>query len=322
METESRRPATHEPRRPACYLPQIIPRAPVADLICDTNVFYNIASGVVDPGTLRGAGHRLLLTPVSVLELVSHVTPQNFGTRRQAAAAALNHHDEILEDPESLLAECWGVATEPPGIDWLDGLRALSAAGRFEDLQGGVPDFGAGVIRRLDVPAARAWRGGHYDDFERLVTEAIDEHVPGYGRARARGRMRQATNDQVRAVEAHYARPGAILAVLLATRERAALAAVEPVQAPTAQEVELAVERLLGYALIYTRYFINVASTRYAPQPNDFGDLECFLYLRESRVVATSEARWLEIAREVELGEIAVDPAAAPAAADDPPPAG
>src|SRR5687768_17414787 len=83
--------AATRPAFGAAGLPYTPGGGAVPDLICDTNVFYNIAADRVDVRGLRAAGHRLLLTPVSVLELISHVTVENFADRRAAARAALDH---------------------------------------------------------------------------------------------------------------------------------------------------------------------------------------------------------------------------------------
>lgn len=281
----------------------------MADLICDTNVFYGIDAGRVSVPRLRAAGHRLLLTPVSVLELISHVTPQNFADRQGAAAAALGNADDLLDDPEMLLGEVWRIPSEPVGIDWRDGLRALSQAGSVEDLGGGVEDAPAGVVRRVDVPLARAWRGGHYDDFEQQMIAAVEDYVPGYAEARANGGFLHATAAQRAAVEAVFTWAEARAFTLAATRLRAMLGAAEPVGAATDEETAQALALLSPYLEVYHRYFLDVVTTQYAPQPNDFGDLECFVYLSNERVVATSERRWLQVAQAAGLAARVLDPA-------------
>jgi hypothetical protein len=35
----------------------------------------------------------------------------------------------------------------------------------------------------------------------------------------------------------------------------------------------------------------------FAPDPNDLGDLECFIYLQGTTQVVTSERRWIELAK-------------------------
>ncbi len=78
------------------------------DRVCDTNVCYDLATGRLDPARLKANGARLLLSPFSILEIISNLSPMNFDVRKAAAIAGLRHFDELLPDPESYLAEVWG----------------------------------------------------------------------------------------------------------------------------------------------------------------------------------------------------------------------
>lgn len=279
----------------------------MADLICDTNVYYNIAEQRIDVPALKGQGHRLLLTPVTVLELVSHLTEENFEQRQSAARAALEHADETTLDPECLLAEIWNIPTEPAMTNWSEGLRPLAHARNYSTIAEGVPDYEARVLRRTNVQMVRQWRTAHYDDFARLVIAAIDDFVPGYAASRERGRMRQANRPQREQIEARFSEPEAVSEILRATRERAVLGASGLVAPATNDEISAAFDRLYPYCSIYLRYLYRVATT-YAPQPNDFGDLESFIYLSEGRSVATSDDRWIALAVEVGLADRVINP--------------
>jgi len=178
-----------------------------------------------------------------------------------------------------------------------------------EDLDVGVEDAPAGVVRRVDVPLARAWRGGHYDDFEQQMIAAVEDYVPGYAEARANRGFLHATAAQREAAEAVFTREEARAFTLAATRLRAMLGAVEPVVAATDEETAEALTLLSPYLEVYHRYFMDVVTTQYAPQPNDFGDLECFVYLSNERLVATTERRWLQLAQPAGLAAQVLDPA-------------
>jgi len=54
------------------------------------------------------------------------------------------------------------------------------------------------------------------------------------------------------------------------------------------------------YAKAYREYLFKVA-TKFAPRPNDWGDLECFVYLQEGRKLFTSDQRWQDIATDAGL---------------------
>jgi hypothetical protein len=268
--------------------------------VCDTNIFYNLAYGNLDASKLK-AGARIAITPVSILELVSHVTDANLAVRKQAADAALQVVDDVLPDPEEYLATLWQVPHTPDNVPWMDALVALRDAPTVAALSGGIADFQARVVRTVRVPVAHQWRSFHYQDFADKVIDAVDQHVPGYAAARKAGKMKQPKKPEALKIKKEVNSPGALLQVLLATRDRAWLVAgTTPPQAPTQQEIEAAVASLIPYVCVYAKYFEKVA-TEYAPEPNDWGDLECFIYLQDDREIVTAEDRWNVIAKELGL---------------------
>ena len=268
--------------------------------VCDTNVFYYLAYGKLDAAKLK-AGARVAITPVSILELVSHVTDENLSVRKQAADAALRVVDDVLPDPEEYLATLWKVPHTSDNVPWMDALVALRDAATVASLSGGIADFQARVVRTVKVPVAHQWRSFHYQDFADKVIDAVDQHVPGYAAARRAGKMKQPKKPEALKIKQQVNSPGALLQVLLATRDRAWLVAgTPPPQAPSQKEIEDAVAALIPYVCVYAKYFEKVA-TEYAPEPNDWGDLECFIYLQDDREIVTAEDRWNVIAKELGL---------------------
>jgi predicted nucleic acid-binding protein len=73
------------------------------DFIADTNVWYDIAAGRRNAEKLKAGGHRLLATPVSLLEIVSLID-NDFKQRRAAAHAVVEHADLVSVDSESHIA--------------------------------------------------------------------------------------------------------------------------------------------------------------------------------------------------------------------------
>jgi hypothetical protein len=55
---------------------------------------------------------------------------------------------------------------------------------------------------------------------------------------------------------------------------------------------------LAPYLDAYIEY-IHGCATSFAPQANDFGDSECFVYLQDENKLVTREKRWTTIARQV-----------------------
>jgi hypothetical protein len=90
----------------------------------------------------------------------------------------------------------------------------------------------------------------------------------------------------------------------LATYDRVRLAFPE-LLAPSKELLVEAENSLASYIDAYSEYVIRCA-TEMAPQPNDFGDCESFIYLQSGTSLVTSDDRWIRIAREVCPSQIVV----------------
>jgi hypothetical protein len=73
------------------------------NLILDTNVFYNLGSGSLTLGTIRGPNDTLFYSPLSVLELAGKWSSRSFPERKAAAEAILTSGATELPDPDTFL---------------------------------------------------------------------------------------------------------------------------------------------------------------------------------------------------------------------------
>ncbi len=278
--------------------------------ICDTNVFYDLSSGRITAAAIKRDGARVLASPVAILEIISHLTPENFQVRQGAAAAILDHADGFLPDPETYLADVWGVAALEPPFPWEEALRALRGARRIDDLTEGVPDFQQRVVRRVDFALAQRWRDGHYEDFVRQMEAFVGSLVPGYVEQRAVGRLARLNREERAPLAAGIRSQQALFKVLEATKARAYLVAeMRNPPRPTLNETERVLPFLICYITVYAKYAEKLATQQFAADINDWGDLESFVFLRDGRQVVTSERRWLRLAEELELGDLVATPA-------------
>lgn len=92
------------------------------NLICDTNVWYDIGAGRRDPARLKKAGHRLLATPTSFCEIASGIDGRTLPERQSAALAVVQHGDAIAEDSETHLLRQLGTQTTAT-VDWIQGFK-------------------------------------------------------------------------------------------------------------------------------------------------------------------------------------------------------
>jgi hypothetical protein len=264
-------------------------------LISDTNVWYDIAAGRRDPAALKRGENQLVAIPVSFLEIASKIETRTWEERRGAAGAVVKYADQIAADPESHLASLWGL---PVGAEfpWIEGFKAIAQATSVADLANGVDDLEERVRRKLNVPLAQGWREYHWKDFAEGVTDAIDEHCPGYKAARANGKYKYLRKERAKSF-ADAMRSKDVSDLLLgATFLRAQITSGDT-KRPTRWEMDRVGPLLAPYINAYTEYVIGCATGQFAPQPNDLGDCECFLYLQGDSRLLSQDKKWMAICR-------------------------
>lgn len=268
------------------------------NLIADTNIWYDISRGLRDPSILKQKGHKLFAQPTSLLEISSKISDHTLKERRAAAKAVLDHADDIMTSTEIHLTKIWNLESEDAPIDWRQGFAAIAGAKNLSELERGVVDIEAFVIRSLNVKVSNIWRTYHWEDFKNKVEDAIDEHKPGYKNARRQGKTLHMNKHEGAKFEFMITSPCAQKAILLGMYERALKVIGKKFENPTDQQISEAVLSLGPYVKAYSRYLVKCA-TIFVPDSNDFGDLECFIYLQDQNRLLTSEKRWIGIANEI-----------------------
>lgn len=266
------------------------------DLIADTNVWYDIGAGRRNPGILKSNGHRLVATPISLLEIVSLIDNHNLSARKNAAKAVVDYADVISNGSEYHLAGLWGFKLQNPHIPWVEAFKAIAQASSVPELEAGVADFTDMVKRKINVPLAKTWRTYHWDNFKDQVITAIDQYLPGYKTAREQGKVKHYNKQDgeifAKLIKSEYVRK----TVVNVTFHRALLVTEQPIRNPTVDEYNHAEPLVSSYVDAYIEFLIGCATT-YAPQSNDLGDSECFLYLQSNKAFLSSDRRWVSIAR-------------------------
>jgi len=279
------------------------------DLICDTNVWYQIARGERSPQALKRGGHRLLATPTSFIEIASVLTEESLEWRRAAAKAVVDTADEILVDVDRHFAALWGIEVEPLAIDWRDAFKGMAMAANLQELSGGVEDALEGVVRTVRPDIAQHLRQSSWPSFVGDVERAVDNAVPGYSAARKAKRITHADKRSYPKLRQELLSVEAQGGFILATRARACLNTPCLPGGSWQESGPQAVIDVQPYAAAYAQYLYECA-TRYAPDKNDWGDLECFAYLQGDRRLLTRDKRWLDIAKDAGLAEWVFDPEA------------
>ncbi len=266
------------------------------NLIADTNVWYAIASGIRDPDRLKSGGNRLVATPISFLEIASKIDDDTFEERKAAATAVVVHADYIEEDSESHLARLWGLPTPDSAYPWIDAFKAVAQANSVAELESGVADFQERVIRKLNVPLLEVARTFHWKDFKDSVDDALDTRCPGFKAARARGQYiylkKKGARDFAEDMKSEEVRRYIVESTFIRAQSTH-----ESLRSATESEYGLAEGLVAPYVNAYIEYVIGCSRGEFAPQPNDLGDSECFLYLQNDNVFLSGDGKWVRLAR-------------------------
>lgn len=148
------------------------------NIVADTNIWYAIADGKLDPKELKAKG-KLCATPLSLIEIGSGVNDNTFTQRQKAVTAIILHADRFLQTKENYLAQYWGYKGKPE-IDWIQGAVTISKATSPKELTDGFTDFEQKVVRKQDTPFLYEWKNQHYNAFKQQIIELISNIHPDY----------------------------------------------------------------------------------------------------------------------------------------------
>ena len=273
-------------------------------LIADANVWYNIVNGRIDPKQFAGGGQLLIATPTSLLEIASGIDSKSFEERRRAAQAVIDYASGVVDDTETHLASIWNVDITLPSANWIEGFRAIAQATSASELETGVKDYEAKVIRRVGVSTVSVWRDLHWAGFAREIVQTLHQWIPGYQAARSRGSFKRMGKTNREPFKAAMRSEEIKTSLLLATYARTSLKETTTSE-PTKEAIESARLALRPYLDAYGEYIIRCA-IEMAPQANDFGDCESFIYLQSDAALVISDDRWVKIAGTVCPSQIVV----------------
>lgn len=259
------------------------------ELICDTNAWYKFAFGEWDPAALKASGYRLCAIPTNVMEAASNLSNENYATKKKVLEAIADHADEFLLDTERYLAQIFGLDVEPLEIDWCETCTLISSVNSVDELE----QCGSDLVKYFSE-----WKKKNYDGFEQDICGAIDNFKPGFAEARQKGKMLHMNKAEADKFNLQ------LYSILFFTTTHDALyrrACLhldgEKAPEPTANQLLDTVVPIRVYLHVY-RAFLHYSACKKPPQPNDFGDLECFIYVNDNRRVLTNDEKWITLAEE------------------------
>ncbi len=288
---------------------------PPTQLICDTNVFYNLGSGRLKSKDVAAAGEAICFSPVSVLELASKLSDATHASRRQAAQAILDTGATQLPDPESFLTSLWGLVLKEPSPDWSHAVKAIAASKDMAELRRGVADYRDGVWRTLRPTVAGSWRTTVEDKWVRDMLSIQAKEIPGfekwYDPDPKKRRGARVPRLKKKAKDAFLNRTTSMdwmTSCFVAMQCRAFLKADRSIPfAPSPQHVKTllaAMDAVSCFCAVYTHYVVHLLTDGALPRMNDSGDIELYCYSTDdSHVVVTADDKWKRLADRAGYGE-------------------
>lgn len=276
--------------------------------VCDTNVWYGIARGDLDPSSLKRGGNVLAASMINFIELLSGMNTATFDLRHKVVQTVVKWADDYLPDNESHLAAVWSHPKGRTTTDWRNAFQLAARARRLRDYWAGYVDRGV-KCKPFGMVTLTAARPRRYQEFVHEVEAACETVQPGFMAARAAGKVKLIKKDQRRVLEELLYSPTSLDRLASVTRARVEDWVSAPFE-PSLAETSLARSRLDSYVKAYAAYVVYAASTG-PPDQNDLGDIEFFLYIQDGRVFLTNEDRWHRVAEMAGISGLVVRPALA-----------
>ena len=276
-------------------------------LICDTNVFYDLGSGGLAAKDLVNSGESLFYSPLTALELAGKGSDESHERRRNAARAIIDTGATELPDPESFLTQTFGYELAAKPLSIHQGVVAMAASSNMAELEAGIADYHAHLVRRVSVDAATRWRASTEEKWVNDILQVMRDEIPTFEawydpdpdkRAtdkvpKLRGKEKKAFIEGTRSNEWS-------LSLLLACQDRAFFKAKRnggmKLTTETVPKLLAAMGHVACYSAVYTRYLIRALTDGALPERNDSGDLELFIYaVDDDHVVVTGEKKWVRL---------------------------
>jgi hypothetical protein len=265
----------------------------------DTNVFRDIQRGKITADAVARAKERLangdqgLLSPLSLIELGSHITEEEKDKFERFHVALRAAHDlcsAALPDPEAVLRDrVFGALPDGRGLapgETLEMTRLIAQASSYDELVKGQVTMWQGVLARVSYNAGylRQFR----EDYEDQYVEDMHQWVvglvcPDWKGQRAAGKMAYLDNPEVRTK---------LLAFLDSDDFKKQFFALQAARAgvhlsPDAEWDEDAFLRMKPFFDAYLWILKKVVDSGYNPakNKNDYNDIHFLLYLSDPDLV-------------------------------------
>lgn len=298
----------------------------MCDLVCDSNVFYDIARVSIDVADLTANGTRkLLASPMTIVEILSRVDAVSFADRK-SAAESLRDNANVIPNVEYELANAFGIADlSAKSTTWYDFLLELCNANtysdycfqidtmgqKFETVDMDVLGLPGGQAEQIDHKFFGEFRNLHQIQFVNAIRNAIEQVCPGYLKRLKKNKVGVAQADR-RGCSSKIASSAFMDALFERQQQRALISPfVDLSKAPNVVNPSISANartNLDCYMKMYREFLSHLVNGKRGVHENDFGDLEFFLHIVPGRAFATTEAKWKTLAIDAGVGNLIIVP--------------
>ncbi|MDU2896962.1 MAG: hypothetical protein E7B53_19600 [Clostridium sp.] len=294
------------------------------NLICDTNIWYNIESGKIDINKLRSEGYRLVANPINVWEITTN-EKYNIDIKKKIVNCILENSDDfIVKSPDEYLIELWGSKFEIEPINWKEVLQEYKK-------------YICGEDNKLNISSIKNQKESNYNNFSQDVSSVIERFLPGYVENRKEGKAIHKKKNEIKRIEkkdmsymicetfsSTFLRANGnvingkkisdydcikVFASIYSRYENFKknrggdvcefLEYLFPGQSDIKKIYN---EKLKVYCTAYSYYILETLSNK-LNEPNDLGDLELLMYINNDNKLFTKENKWKEIIKNAGLEE-------------------
>ncbi|EGT4136352.1 hypothetical protein EQZ09_00635 [Clostridium perfringens] len=278
------------------------------NLICDTNIWYNIINKNIDIEDLEKKGYNLIANPINFIEIMSN-EKYNHDTRVEIIDCMLKYSENFIKElPDEYLMNIWNV-NNIRKIDWEKVLIKYKT-------------------KEVDFKNDISLKNNYYNAFSQEVTSVITRFLPEYESKRKAGRaihMKKVELENLKKNTTYI-----VFETLLSTFVRAKSNIINNKEVTDeslkisyqkifekynefmkiekgdiykfiqyiCQEDSLratkAYEKLKVYCNAYPYYIFETLSKK-LNEPNDLGDLELLIYVNDNNKLFTKEKKWKNI---------------------------
>lgn len=286
------------------------------NLICDTNIWYNIAMNVVNPDKIVEKGYDFTINPINILEIYS-TEKINIDLKVKIINSMMKYGREYIKVlPDEYLINLWNVDNKLQLFDWESFLN----------------NYKTELIHQKDNNLdIRSWKNKNYNSFSEDVTLIIERFLPEFEEKRKQGKAIHMKKNELKKIidnEMPYMIFESFISTFIKSRGEV-LSEQEYIHIcsnfyskyqeyckkgvcnvhgflefmfPNDKIIRENYESIKVYCNAYPYYISEILSNT-QNEPNDLGDFEMLVYVNKNNKLFTKEKKWNRILKNAKLEE-------------------